>query len=81
MKPIGRIDFAFDTDLVVCLRDDIEDGELQISFEESLSLQLAAGGAHSLLFLASQIQKEHSTEDLLNFLIVFLISLLFKSNF
>ena len=28
MKPTGRIDFAFDTGLVVCLRDDIEDGEL-----------------------------------------------------
>ena len=30
------------------------------------------------MFLASQIQKEHSIEDLLNFLIVFLISLLLK---
>ena len=80
MKPTGRIDFAFDTGLVVCLRDDIEDGELQVSFEESLSLQLAAGGVHSLLFLASQTQKEHSI-DLLNFLIVFLISLLLKPNF
>ena len=48
--------------------------------EESLSLQLAAG-VHSLLFLASQIQKEHSIEDLLNFLIVFLISLLLKPSF
>ena len=81
MKPTGRIDFAFDTGLVVCLRDDIEDGELQVSFEESLSLQLAAGRVHSLLFLASQIQKEHSIEDLLNFLIVFLMSLLLKPNF
>ena len=33
------------------------------------------------MFLASQIQKEHSIEDLLNFLIVFLISLLLKSSF
>ena len=80
MKPIGRIDFAFDTDLVVCLRDDIEDSELQVSFKESLNLQLAAGGVHSLMFLASQIQKEHSI-DLLNFLIVFLVSLLLKPNF
>ena len=38
MKPTGRIDFAFDTGLVMCLRDDIEDGELQVAFEESLSL-------------------------------------------
>ena len=35
MKPTGQIDFAFDTGLVVCLRDDVEDGELQVSFEES----------------------------------------------
>ena len=81
MKPTGGIDFAPDTSLVVCLRDDIEDGELQVFFEESLSLELAAGGVHSLLFVASQIQKEYSIEDLLNFLIVFLISLLLKPNF
>ena len=55
MKPTDRIDFAFDGGLVVCLRDDIEDGELQFSFEESLSVQLAAEGVHSFLFLASQI--------------------------
>ena len=53
MRPVGRINFAFDTGLVVYLRDDTEDGELQISFKESLSLQLAAEGVHSLLFLAS----------------------------
>ena len=75
MEPTGRSDFAFDPGLVVCLRNDIEDSELLVSFEESLRLQLAAG-VHYLLFLASQIQKEHSIEDLLNFLIVFLISLL-----
>ena len=80
MKPTGRIDFAHDTGLVVCLRADI-DGELQVSFEESLSLQSAAVRVNFLLFLASQIQKEHSTEDLLNFLIVFLITLLLKLNF
>ena len=72
MKPTGRIDFAFDTGLVVCLKDDIEDGELQVSFEESLRLQLTAEGVHSLLFLASHIQKENSIEDLINVLIVFL---------
>ena len=66
---------------MICLRDDLEDGELQVSFEESLSLQLAAGWVHSLLFLASQIQKEHSIEYLLNFLIVFLMSVLLKTSF
>ena len=81
MKPTSWIDFLFDAGLVVYLRDDIENGELQVSFEESLSLQLGAAGGHSLLFLASQIQKEHCIEDLLNFLIVFLISLLLKPNF
>ena len=35
MKPTGRSDFAFDPGLVVCLRDDIEDCELQVSFEGS----------------------------------------------
>ena len=35
----------------------------------------------SLLFLASQIQKEHSREDLLNFLIEFLKRVLLKSSF
>ena len=66
MKPTGQIDFVSDTDLLVCLGDDRGDGELQVSFEESLSLQLAAG-FQCLLLLASQIQKEHSIEDLLNF--------------
>ena len=48
MKPTGRSDFPFDPGLVVCLIDDTEDSELQVSFEESLSLQLTAG-VHSLL--------------------------------
>ena len=74
MKPTGRTDFVFDTDLLVCLGGDREDGELQVSFEGSLSLQLAAG-FQCLLFLASQIQ------DLLNFLIVFLIQVLLKPSF
>ena len=80
MKPTGRTDFVFDTDLLVCLGDDREDGELQVSFEGSLSLQLVSG-FQCLLFLASQIQKEHSIEDLLNFLIVFLIQVLLKPSF
>ena len=81
MKPTGRVDFAFDTGLMVCLRDDREDGELQVSFEGSLRWQLAVEGVQSLLFLASQIQNEHSIEDLLNFLIVFLIRALLKPSF
>ena len=47
MKAAGRIDFAFDTGLVVCLRYDIEDGEFQVSFKESLSMQLGAAGVQS----------------------------------
>ena len=70
MKSTWRIDFPFDTALMVCLRDEREDGELQVSFEESLRLWLAAEGAQYLLFLASQTQKDHSIEDLLNLLIV-----------
>ena len=49
-----------------------EDGELQVSFEGSLGFQLPAG-VQSLLFLPSQIQKQHCIEDMLNFLIVFVI--------
>ena len=66
---------------MVCLRDDKEDSELQISFERSLSLQLGVEGVQSLLFLAIQIQKEHSIEDLINFLIEFLIRVLLKPSF
>ena len=68
MKPTSRIDFSFKTVLVVWLTDDIELGELQVSFEESLRLQLVVVTVHSLIFLANQIQKGHSIEDLLNFL-------------
>ena len=38
MKPTGRIDSAFDTGLLVCLRDDW-DGKLQVSFEGSLAAE------------------------------------------
>ena len=48
MKPSGPIDSASDTGLVNCLRDDREDGESQVSFEGSLSLQLAADGVHAI---------------------------------
>lgn len=46
-----------------------EDGELQVSFEESLGLQFEAERIQSLL-LASQVNKEHYIEDLLNCLIL-----------
>ena len=80
MKHAGRIDFVFDTALLVCLGHEREDGELQVSFEGSLSLQLAVR-FQCLLFLASQTQKEHSIEDLLNFFVVFLIRGLLKPSF
>ena len=85
MKATGLVDFVFDTGLMVCLRGDREDGELQVSFEGSLRLQLAVEGFKSLMFLASykmtKIQNEHSKEDLLNFLIVLLIRVLLKPSF
>ena len=81
MKSTGRVNFAFDTGLMVCLRDDREDDELQVSFQGSLKWLLAVKGVQSLLFLASQIQNEHSIQDLLNFLIVFLIRVLLKPSF
>ena len=49
---------------------------MQDSFTESLTLRLV-GEVHSLFFLASQIQKEHSMDDLLNFLMLLLIIVLF----
>lgn len=58
---------------MVSLRDGREDSKLQVSFEGSLSLMLAAEGVQSLLFLSSQIQKDNSLENFRNFLLVFLI--------
>ena len=81
MKPTGRVNFPFDDGLMVYLRDGRQDDELQVSFEGSLRLQLAVEGVQSLVFLASQIQNEDSIEDLLNFLIVFLIRVLLKPSF
>ena len=49
-------------------------------FKESLTLSLVVGD-HLLLFLVSQIQKEHSMDDLLKFLMVFLIRVLLKPSF
>ena len=42
---------------------------------------MAVEGVHPLLYLGSQIQKEHFIEDLIKFLIVLLISLLLKPSF
>ena len=80
MKPTRQIELAFETGLVFCFRYDLGDGELQVSFRKSLTLSLVVG-AYSLLFLASQIQKEHSIEDLLNFLMLFLIRVLLQPSF
>ena len=71
MKPTGRIELAFETGLIFCFRYGIGDGELQDSFRESLTLRLVVE-VHSL-FLASYIQKEHSMDDSLKFLMLFLI--------
>ena len=80
MKPTGRIELAFETGLIFCFGYGIGDGELQDSFRESLTLRLVVE-VHSLLFLASQIQKEHSMDDLLKFLMLFLIRVLLKPSF
>ena len=82
---------------MVCLRNDIEDHELEVFFQEPFILQMAAEGilqmaaegilqmaaegVCSLLFLASQILKDHSIEKWHNFTIVFLMRLSFKPSF
>ena len=80
MKPTGQIELAFGTGLMVRLGYGLGDGELQDLFRESLTLRLVVE-VHSLLFLASQIQKEHSMDDLLKFLMLFLIRVLLKPSF
>ena len=80
MKPTGRIELAFESGLIFCFGYVIGDDELQDTFRESLSLRLVVE-VYSLLFLASQIQKEHSTDDLLKFLMLFLIKVLLKPSF
>ena len=80
MKPTGQIELPFKTGLMFCFRYCLGDGELQVSFTESLTLSLVVG-VHSLLTMASQIQKEHSMEDLLNVLMLFLIRILLKPSF
>ena len=80
MKPTAQIELTFETGLVFCFGYGLGDGELQDSFRESLTLRLVVE-VHSLLFLASQIQKEHSMDDLLKFLMLFLIRVLLKPSF
>ena len=80
IKPTGRIELAFETGWIFCFGYGIGDGELQDSFRESLTLRLVVE-VHFLLFLASQIQKEHSMDDLLKFLMLFLIRVLLKPSF
>ena len=80
MKPTRQIELAFETGLVFCFGYGLGDGELQDSFRESLTLKLVVE-VHSLLFLASQMQKEHSMDDLLKFLMLFLIKVLLKPSF
>ena len=80
MKPTGRIELAFEKGWIFCFGYGIGDGELQDSFRESLTLRLVVE-VHSLLFLASQIQKEHSMDDLLKFLMLLLIRVLLKPSF
>ena len=58
MKATGLVDFVFDTGLMVCLRGDREDGELQVSFEGSLRLQLAVEGVQSLIVSGQQDTKQ-----------------------
>ena len=76
MKPTGQIELAFGTGLMFCLGYGLGDRELQ----DSLTLRLVVE-VHYLLFLASQIQKEHSMDDLLKFLMLFLIRILLKPSF
>ena len=80
MKPTVQIELAFETALVFCFRYGLGDGKLQVSFRESLILRLVVE-VQSLLFLATQIQKGYSMEDLLNFLMLFLIRILLKPSF
>ena len=80
MKPTRQIELAFETGLVFCFVYGLGDGELQDSFRESLTLRLVVEVCS--LFLANQIQKEHSMgENLLKLLMLFLIGVLLKPSF
>ena len=80
MKPTGQIESAFETGLTFYFGYGLGDGELQDLFRESLTLRLLVE-VHSLLFMASLIQKEQSMDDLLKFLMLFLIRVLLKPSF
>ena len=56
MKPTGQIELAFEKSFMFCFRYGLGDGELQVSFRQSLTLSLVIG-VYSLLFLASHIEK------------------------
>ena len=60
-----------DNGLVVCLRNGIEGGELQISSEESMSLQLAAEGVQSLCFWSARYKRRISKKICLIFYFFF----------
>ena len=77
MKPTGQIELAFETGLMFCFRYGLGVGELQDSFRESLTLRLVVE-VNSLSFLANQVQKKHSMDDLIKFLMLFLIRVLLK---
>ena len=79
MKPIEQTELAFESGFMFCFGHVLGDCELQDSFRGFLTLRLVVE-VHSLLFLASQTQKEHSMDDLLKFLL-FLITVLLEPNF
>ena len=79
MKPIGQIELAFGTGLMFSLEYGLRDGELQDYLRESLTLRLVVE-VHSF-FLASQILKKHSMDDLLKFLMLLLIRVLLRPSF
>ena len=51
MNSTGRIDFAFVTGLVGCIRDDIEDVELQVAGSFQTFIELKVGGRRSPIFI------------------------------
>ena len=80
MKPTGQIELAFESGLMFCFGYGLGGGEFQDTFRECLTLRLVVE-VHYLLFLASQMQKEHSMDDLLKFVMLFLIRVLLKPSF
>ena len=64
MKSARQNELTFETGPMFCFRYGLGYGEFQVSLRESLTLSLVVG-VHSLLFLTSQIQKEHSVKYLI----------------